>query len=236
MKRYAVKEMFLTLQGEGHRSGAKSVFLRFAGCNLWSGRPEDRDVGKGACAEWCDTDFFKGELRTAEQILDQADALWPHDEEGRWFVVTGGEPLLQLDSEFIGAAHELGWSIAVETNGTVRLPGFGDEIDWLTISPKIGTELVLHVADELKVVLPGGRENWTDEALEQLEKDVEAIHYFVQPQDPIMKSMVDVTHLKRGTIGTAEEFQANVKRCVDFVMAHPNWQLTMQMHKFAGLR
>lgn len=234
MKTYFVKEMFLTLQGEGARAGSKSLFLRFAGCNLWNGRPEDRDKGKGACSKWCDTDFLGGVRMTVEEVLAQADKLWPGDGE-RWFVITGGEPLLQLDDAFVSQAKAKGWSIAVETNGTIEPPA---NIDWVTCSPKKGAELALadYEVDELKVVISADENSWTDEELQHLAYQIQSLHQFVQPQDPILPSMVEVTHLKRGTIGTTAEFQANVNRCTDFVMAHPEWQLSFQMHKVAGLR
>jgi 7-carboxy-7-deazaguanine synthase len=239
MKTYAVREIFMTIQGEGARTGEASVFVRFAGCNLWNGNPEDRDKGKGACALWCDTDFAKGEKMTVVEILAQAAKVWTGDgaRAGEaWLVITGGEPLLQLDAQFISHAHAQGWKVAVESNGTVGAP---PGVDWLTVSPKLGTQLVDQQVQELKVVLPGGPYGgWTDSELEALARKYQQgkTRLYVQPQDVIQQSAVEVTYLKRSLLGAKDEFELNLKRCTDFVMRNPWWKLSYQMHKAAGLR
>lgn len=237
MKRYAVKEQFLTLQGEGGRAGHKSVFVRFAGCNLWNGRPQDRDKGTGGCARWCDTDFAKGTPASGVDILDEADRLWPRDPVGasRWLVFTGGEPLLQVDSILIELAHDRGWKVAVETNGTIGAP---EGIDWLTVSPKRGAPVEQWEGDELKVVLPGGPDgdDWTDVDLLNLATGGVWRRLFVQPQDVILPSAISQTYLTRTLLGAEPEFKARLQRCIDFVMAHPEWALSIQSHKVTNLR
>jgi 7-carboxy-7-deazaguanine synthase len=235
VKRYAVKELFSTLQGEGGRSGARSIFVRFAGCNLWNGRVEDRDKGIGACAKWCDTDFAKGEPMTSKAIFDSAADLWPWAPYvKRWLVVTGGEPMLQLDTDFVRDAHDRDWKVAVESNGTIRAV---PEIDWLTISPKRGSTLVQKKATELKVVLPGGidGEGWSDDELKRLAADGDWGSLYVQPQD-VVGAALGQTYLTRSLLGAEHEFKKNLKRCIDFVEAHPNWRLSFQTHKVTGLR
>ncbi len=174
---YAVKEMFLTLQGEGLQAGRRAVFLRFAGCNLWTGREADR--AKAIC-QFCDTDFVGtdgengGKFASAEALAAAAGLLWGEEPGGRFLVVTGGEPMLQLDSPLVDALHEVGFEIAVESNGTLpATPG----IDWLCISPKAGSDVVQRAGDELKLV-------WPQQGLEPaalLEWDFRA--YLVQPMD-----------------------------------------------------
>ena len=151
---YAVKEAFLTLQGEGVQAGSRAVFLRFAGCNLWSGREQDRATAQ---CNFCDTDFVGtdgpggGKFASAERLADHVEAVWGEGEERRLVVVTGGEPMLQLDTELIDALHARGFRVAVESNGTLAAtPG----IDWLCVSPKAGTEIVQRSGDELKLVWP----------------------------------------------------------------------------------
>ncbi len=237
MKRYAVKEIFSTLQGEGGRTGARSIFVRFAGCNLWNGRPEDRAKGIGACAAWCDTDFAKGEGMSVKAILDKAAELWPWSAlTKRWLVITGGEPMLQLDGEFLNEAHERDWLVAVESNGTIKAPS---GIDWLTISPKRGAlPLVQTDAHELKVVLPGviDGQGWTDDELRALAASGEWGQLFVQPQDVISPGSTGITYLGKLMIGAEPEFKRNLKRCIDFVELHPQWRLSFQTHKVTGLR
>jgi 7-carboxy-7-deazaguanine synthase len=238
---YSVKEIFLTLQGEGGRTGAKSLLcVRFGRLHLWNGRPEDRDKGKGACARWCDTDFAKGSPMTAGAILDEADRLWPAEDASlgvltqRWLVITGGEPMLQLDEAFYDEANQRDWSVAAESNGSVKAA----PVDWLTISPKLGAPLVQLTADELKVVLPGetGGEGWTDLELETLREAGDWARCYVQPQDPILQSAIGSTYLTKTLLGAKPEFDKNLKRCIDFVLAHPVWRLSFQTHKVEGLR
>jgi organic radical activating enzyme len=245
---YSVKEIFLTVQGEGARAGSKAVFLRFTGCNVWTGRPQDRSKGKGACAAWCDSDFFKGKNMTTRQIVERLDELWPDDgKHQRWVVLTGGEPALQWDMTLRYALEDADWFVAMETNGTVLLQA---PVDWLTVSPKLGTKLVVTRGDELKVVLPGvapgtteqgwtAEQGWTDEQLEQLAGVKRFEHKFVQPQDVVRPEATGETLLSRNLthpMHTAEAlFRTSVKRCLDFINTHPDWRLSYQVHKAIGV-
>src|SRR5688572_16612519 len=174
---YAVKEIFLTLQGEGVQAGSRAVFLRFAGCNLWSGREQDRATAQ---CRFCDTDFVGtdgvngGKFRTAEALAEQVERLWGEGRAQRLVVVTGGEPMLQLDSALIDALHARDFRVAVESNGTLEaVPG----IDWLCISPKAGTEVVQRSGDELKLV-------WPQAGIDPAEVEGwDFGHFLVQPMD-----------------------------------------------------
>jgi 7-carboxy-7-deazaguanine synthase (Cx14CxxC type) len=208
---YAVKEIFYTLQGEGAQAGRPAVFCRFAGCNLWSGREEDRAT---AVCRFCDTDFVGtdgpdgGRFVDAVALADAVAAAWPGG--GRPFVVcTGGEPLLQLDAALVEALHERGFEVAVETNGTVAAcpPG----IDWVCVSPKAGAPLRLTAGDELKVVVP--QPGIDLEVLEELAFG----RFAVQPMD-------------------GPEVAANMRLAVDICMRRPRWQLSLQTHKLLGIR
>ncbi len=231
------------------RPGARSIFVRFAGCNLWNGRPEDRDKGKGACARWCDTDFVGGEKLAADALLKRMNQLWPWVDTGsgirdfRWCVLTGGEPALQVDGALIYRLHESGWLVAVETNGTKDIPFV---IDWITLSPKLGAKVVLECpVDELKVILPGAlpdgleRGGWAEEELVALEQrwGGKGVHLFVQPQDPINRTVVEDTYLVQtptlaNWIGPwPDEYRRNLGQCIDFVTRHPKWRLSTQQHK-----
>lgn len=207
---YAVKECFLTLQGEGMQSGSRAVFLRFAGCNLWSGREEDR---ASAQCNFCDTDFVGtdgeggGKFRAAEDLAAQVEKLWGTGQEARLVVITGGEPMLQLDSPLVDALHARGFRIAVESNGT--LPAI-DGIDWLCISPKAGTEVVQRSGDELKLVWPQAGIDPTE--LENWDFD----HLLVQPMD-------------------CENRDQAMKAAIRLAMERPRWRLTLQAHKVVGL-
>ncbi len=208
---YAVKEAFLTLQGEGVQAGARAVFLRFAGCNLWSGREEDR---RKAICQFCDTDFVGtdgaggGKFGDARRLGEHVAALWGEGAERRLVVVTGGEPMLQLDAALIDALHAHGFRIAVESNGTLAAtPG----IDWLCISPKAGSEVVQRAGDELKLVWP--QEEIDPAALESWD----FAHFLVQPMD-------------------GAEAAAAVDASIALAMERPRWRLTLQAHKIAGLR
>ena len=208
---YAVKECFLTLQGEGVQTGSRAVFLRFAGCNLWSGREQDRATAQ---CNFCDTDFVGtdgpggGKFADADRLAGQVETMWASDDNRRLVVITGGEPMLQLDEALIAALHERGFRVAVESNGTIdATPG----IDWLTVSPKTGTEVVQQSGDELKLVWP---QQGIDPA--QLESwDFE--HFLVQPMD------------------CADGEQAIVA-AIELAMARPKWRLSLQAHKAVGLR
>jgi len=205
---YAIKEIFYTLQGEGARAGRPAVFCRFAGCNLWSGREADR---AGAACRYCDTDFvgtdgeLGGKYADAAILAQTIDNLWPASYRTRKYVVfTGGEPLLQLDAPLTAALHERDFEIAIETNGTLPVP---DGVDWVCVSPKAGSQLVVTHGDELKVVLPQQGLDLT--ALESLDFS----HFFAQPMDN-------------------GELAANTRLAIDFCLQHPRWQLSLQIHKF----
>lgn len=206
---YAVKEIFLTLQGEGMQAGRRAVFLRFAGCNLWSGRDADR---AGARCTFCDTDFVGtdgagGGRYGADDLARHVQAAWGQGTDQRLVVVTGGEPLLQLDRPLIDALHALGFAIAVETNGTLPAPA---GIDWICVSPKAGNPLVQTSGDELKLVWP--QHGIDPAALERLDFD----HFLIQPMDGSDRSRAEAA-------------------AIAFVNANPRWRLSLQTHKLLGL-
>ena len=207
---YAVKEAFLTLQGEGMQSGHRAVFLRFAGCNLWSGREADR---ASAQCNFCDTDFVGtdgaggGKFTQAAELAGHVASLWGDGSENRLVVITGGEPMLQIDSELVDALHERGFRVAVETNGT--LPAV-EGIDWICVSPKAGTDVVQRSGDELKLVWPQAGIDPTH--LEQWDFD----HFLVQPMD-------------------CEAREGAVEAALRLVMERPKWRLSLQAHKVLGL-
>lgn len=208
---YAVREIFYTLQGEGMRAGRPAVFCRFAGCNLWSGREEDR--AEAVCT-FCDTQFVGtdgeggGKFASAAALARAIGATWPASGEGRRYVVfTGGEPLLQLDAALIDAVHAAGFEIAIETNGTIAAP---DGIDWICVSPKAGSELVQKRGQELKLVFPqAGAEPERFQALA-------FEHFLLQPM---------------WGDKTAENMRAAARYC----MEHPRWRLSVQTHKWIGI-
>ena len=208
--KYAVKEIYYTLQGEGANVGRPAVFLRFAGCNLWSGRVEDRGKGAGGCSAWCDTDFVGtdgpngGKFDAPAAVAVAVAHLWPALVGGRPLVVcTGGEPLLQLDAPLVEALHAVGFEVAVETNGTRPAP---PGLDWVCVSPKFGGELVLTAGDELKLVYPqAGLEPGRFEGLAFR-------HFLLQPLD-------------------GPEQARNVRLAVEYCLAHPRWRLSLQTHK-----
>lgn len=206
---YAVKEIFLTLQGEGARTGRAAVFCRFAGCNLWSGREEDR--AKAVC-RFCDTDFAGADAGTFAAAEDLAGAVvshWPKDKPGRPYVVfTGGEPLLQLDEALTAVLHRSGFEIGVETNGTQARPA---GIDWLTVSPKAGAPLILTEGDELKLVYPQ-----TGAEPERF-ADLRFRHFFLQAMD-------------------GPDRAGNVQAAAAYCRENPQWRFSLQMHKVVGLR
>src|SRR6185295_2413564 len=211
---YSVKEIYYTLQGEGVYTGRAAVFLRFTGCNLWSGREQDRNQGPGACSAWCDTNFLGtdgpggGRFSTAEALANVVDEAWPKGSQIRRFVVcTGGEPLLQLDSELVAALHRKRFEVAIETNGT-RLPPLG--VDWICVSPKAGSELVLRTGDELKLVFP------QSEAKPEHFQDLDFDYFFLQPLDD-------------------EARQQNTSAALQYCLAHPQWRLSPQAHKYLGI-
>ena len=208
---YQVKEIYYTLQGEGARAGRPAVFLRFAGCNLWSGREDDRTT---AVCQFCDTDFVGtngpggGKFATAEALADAVASNWPHGGQGKPYVVcTGGEPLLQLDASLIRALHAQGFEIGIETNGTIQPP---DGIDWICVSPKAGSDIVVTKGNELKLVFP--QSNGAPERYASLDFDC----FYLQPMDGPDR-----------TRNTA----AAVRYCLD----HPQWRLSLQTHKLIGI-
>jgi 7-carboxy-7-deazaguanine synthase (Cx14CxxC type) len=205
---YAVKELFLTLQGEGMQAGRRAVFLRFAGCNLWSGRDEDR---AGALCTFCDTDFVgtdgaNGGRYQAAALAEKARMLWGNAARPL-VVVTGGEPMLQLDAPLLDALHGAGFEVAVETNGTLAAPA---GIDWICVSPKAGTDIVQREGRELKLVWP--QEGLDPESLLAWRFD----HFLIQPKD-------------------CADADAALRSAIDYVMAHPRWKLSLQTHKLLGL-
>lgn len=208
---YSVKEIFYTLQGEGANTGRPAVFCRFAGCNLWTGREQDRPT---ATCQFCDTDFVGtdgpggGRFQSPEALADAVAAAWPLDSLSRRFVVcTGGEPLLQLDVPLIEALHDRQFEVAVETNGTQEPP---PGIDWLCVSPKAGAGLVVHRGEELKLVFPQAG------AQPAQFEDLEFRHFFLQPMD-----------------GPARD--ANTTAALQYCLAHPRWRLSLQTHKLLGI-
>lgn len=208
---YKIKEIFYTLQGEGTHAGRPAVFCRFSLCNLWTGREQDRHR---AICQFCDTDFVGtdgeggGRFETAEDLADAVQAAWPAEwETDRMVVCTGGEPLLQLDDEAVAALKARGFYVAVETNGT-QVPPQG--IDWLCVSPKVGSELVVTSGQELKFVYPQ------------------------RETDPTMFESLDFESFRVQPMDDAD-LESNVAAAVKFCLTHPNWQLSLQTHKYLGI-
>jgi len=208
---YSVKEIFYSIQGEGYYSGRPAVFCRFSGCNLWSGKEEDRDQ---ALCKFCDTDFIGtggtgGGLYDTAKLLAKNISQYRPRSSGRPFVIcTGGEPLLQMDAELIAALHEAGFEIAVETNGTIPAPA---GIDWICVSPKADVKLVQTVGDELKLVYPqAGAEP------ERYDK-LNFRHFFLQPMD-------------------GADREEATRQTLEYVLAHPQWRISLQLHKILNVR
>jgi len=208
---YAVKEIFLTLQGEGAHAGRAAVFCRFAGCNLWSGREADRDE---AVCKFCDTDFvgidgtLGGRYASAAELAETIAGQWTGSAANRYVVLTGGEPLLQVDAPLIDALHACGFEIGVETNGTIAAP---EGLDWICVSPKGGSDLVLRRGHELKLVYPQALA--APEAFEGLAFE----RFSLQPMD-------------------GPEVAENTVRAIDYCLRHPQWRLSVQTHKSLGIR
>lgn len=211
---YTVKELYYTLQGEGLNAGRAAVFLRFAGCNLWTGREEDRAKGLGGCARWCDTDFrgtdgpLGGSYATPDELAAACISLWPGSAGKPLVVSTGGEPLLQLDSPLVQALRRVGFEVAIESNGTLPVP---EGVDWVCISPKAGATLVVSEGDELKLVFP--QEGATPEAFEHLAFKA----FLLQPLD-------------------GPESTENLKAALRYCLDHPGWRLSLQNHKTLNIR
>lgn len=213
---YSVKEIYYTLQGEGAQTGRPAVFLRFAGCNLWSGHEKDRE---SAVCPFCDTEFVGtdgpggGKFATASDLAAAVAAVWPGDpgdpaaREHPLVVCTGGEPLLQLDEGAVAALHEAGFEVAVETNGTIEAP---PGLDWICVSPKAGANLVQRQGHEMKLVYP--QEMAPPDAFEDLAFD----HFFLQPMDGPRRAQ-------------------NTRLAVQYCLAHPRWRLSLQTHKYLGI-
>jgi 7-carboxy-7-deazaguanine synthase len=210
---YAVKEIYYTLQGEGAQVGRPAVFCRFTGCNLWSGREADRAA---AICDFCDTDFVGtggpggGKFADADALAMACSAAWRGNSGTPPFVVlTGGEPMLQVDEPLIAALHAVGFEVAIETNGTLLVPR---SIDWICVSPKAGADLVQRSGDELKLVYP--QQDITPSELENLDFS----HFLLQPMD------------------AGERSAGHVRAAIDYCLAHPKWRLSLQSHKLLGLR
>lgn len=211
---YAVKEIYYTLQGEGAQTGRAAVFLRFTGCNLWSGRAQDRGRGAGGCSAWCDTDFVGtdgpggGRFATAGELAAAARARWPAGAGSEPLVVaTGGEPLLQLDAALVAALHREGLAVAIETNGTLAVPA---GVDWVCVSPKAHAPLVVTGGDELKLIYPQAEVPPT--AVEHLAFR----HFFLQPLD-------------------GPDAAAHTRACLAYCLAHPRWRISLQTHKLLNI-
>jgi organic radical activating enzyme len=241
---YRIVEVFETVQGEGTHAGRAAVFIRFTGCNAWDGVPEHRGRSRGACGAWCDTEFKRGVIfTTADAVAERAAQYRP-----RFAVLTGGEPLLQVDDALLVALRAREFVVAVETNGSVSLATRVATSDpaWITCSPKRGMPLDIERVDELKVVLPGGRDiygidGWSDEELESLAARYPDARLYVQPQDPVNPETVEVGYLTRRARGEAGggvlgDYDLNVKRCTEFVQTHPTWRVSVQAHKMLGVR
>jgi 7-carboxy-7-deazaguanine synthase len=208
---FTVKEIFKTLQGEGAQAGRAAVFCRFAGCNLWSGREQDRAT---AICSFCDTDFVGsngdggGRFETAAALADAIESIWGHDRSRRLIVFTGGEPLLQLGADLLNEVRGRGFSIAIETNGTIAAPA---GIDWICVSPKAGTTLRQTSGQELKLVFP------QIGASPDRFADLDFQHFFLQPMD-------------------GPERDRNTGLAIDYCINHPQWRISLQTHKLMGIR
>lgn len=203
---YHVKELFFSLQGEGANTGCAAVFCRFAGCNLWSGREQDRE---DADCDFCDTDFVGGEkYASAGKLAKEILKLWPPKAEYRFVILTGGEPGLQVDAELIEALQERDFTVAIESNGTVDLPG---DIDWISISPKGKAALKVTSGNELKLVYPQDDHDPADF------KNLEFGHFYIQPK-------------------AGPDEAENVRRAMDYCRQHPQWRLSLQTHKLLNIR
>ena len=207
---YFIKEIYYTIQGEGFYTGRPAIFIRFTGCNLWTGLEKDRE---DAICYWCDTNFIgtdglNGGKYSAEDVKKIITTLWPEDlAEKPYVVCTGGEPLLQMDDKFIRIVHETGFEIGVETNGTILPPA---DIDWICVSPKANTDLLLIKGDELKIVYP------QDGIKPKVHEGHDFDHFFLQPMD-------------------GPDLKSNTQKAKEFIALHPRWKLSIQTHKILGI-
>ena len=207
---FTIKEIFYSLQGEGAHAGRPAVFCRFAGCNLWSGREKDRS---SAICQFCDTDFVGsdgvggGQFKTAKSLVKEIKSFCPQDALNPYVICTGGEPLLQLNNDLIAAFHDEGIKIAIETNGTIPVP---DGVDWVCVSPKAGSNLVVKEGNEIKLVYPQERNHPREF------QDSNFDHFFLQPK--------------------YERERSNTRKTIQYCLNNPMWKLSMQTHKFLGLR
>ncbi len=207
---YKIKEIYYTLQGEGAQTGRAAVFCRFTGCNLWSGREEDR--AKAIC-QFCDTDFWgtdglNGGRYSAEELAEKVFSLWDAHGKGKPYVVcTGGEPLLQLDAKMVAAFHAKGLEVAIETNGTIEVP---EGVDWVCVSPKANTEIIVMKGSELKLVFP--QQNAEPERFSHFSFE----HFFLQPMD-------------------SAEREANTQKSIKYCLENPQWRLSLQTHKLLNI-
>lgn len=203
--------MYYTLQGEGCQSGRPAIFLRFSGCNLWTGREEDRH--KAIC-QFCDTNFWGtdgengGKFQTAQEVVAMADNLYPAGCKGKYVVCTGGEPMLQLDKALVDAFHEHDFEVGIETNGTIKidLP-----LDWICVSPKENTEILQRSGDEIKIVYPQGGmdpQDW---------ESLDFTHFYLSPMDD-------------------ENTADNIRTCIDYCLENPHWKLSLQTHKILDIK
>ena len=207
---YFIKEIYYTIQGEGFYTGRPAIFIRFTGCNLWTGLEKDRE---DAICYWCDTNFIgtnglNGGKYSLEEVKKIIKGLWPEDlAENPYVVCTGGEPLLQMDDKFIRMVHETGFEIGVETNGTILPPA---DIDWICVSPKANTDLLLIKGDELKIVFP------QDGIKPKVHEGHDFDHFFLQPMD-------------------GPDLKSNTQKAKEFIALHPQWKLSIQTHKILGI-
>ena len=207
---YFIKEIYYTIQGEGFYTGRPAIFIRFTGCNLWTGLEKDRE---DAICYWCDTNFIgtdglNGGKYSAEDVKKIITTLWPEDlAEKPYVVCTGGEPLLQMDDKFIRMVHETGFEIGVETNGTILPPA---DIDWICVSPKANTDLLLIKGNELKIVYP------QDGIKPKVHEGHDFDHFFLQPMD-------------------GPDLKSNTQKANEFIALHPRWKLSIQTHKILGI-
>ncbi|WP_428241645.1 7-carboxy-7-deazaguanine synthase [Gynuella sp.] len=210
---YSIKEMFYSLQGEGAHTGRPAIFLRFSGCNLWSGQEKHRSE---AICQFCDTDFIGtdgqkgGKFKDATTLADTVLQLWPADQQNRYIICTGGEPALQLDTELIVALKDLGFEIGIETNGTLPLP---EGIDWICVSPKGRSTVVVKQCHELKLVYPQA------DAMPDRFTDIDAGVRYLSPKNPYNTDHLIISE------------QSSTQACIQYCLTHPQWRLCLQTHK-----